>query len=230
MPVKLLHGPLRMLIKILLLEDDPLFGETLEDFLMEEGFSVERVLNPHLALDLSYAHRYDLYLFDINLPVMSGVELLESLRQSGDKTPAIFLTSHQDKAMMKEGFESGCDDYLKKPVDLDELHMRILSLMKRVKGERKQCIGKVCIDLEQKRLYIDERPVEIGLREFELLALLFHHKDKVVSKEMIFDTLWTGDEEYSDGAVRVYINRLKKLLGTESIKNIRGVGYTYESL
>lgn len=230
MPVKRLRGPLRMSIKILLLEDDPLFGETLEDFLMEEGYRVERVLNPQLALDLSFSHRYDLYLFDINLPVMSGVELLESLRQSGDKTPAIFLTSHQDKAMMKEGFESGCDDYLKKPVDLDELQLRIHSLMKRVKGERKQCINNVCIDLEQKRLYVDENQIEVGLREFELLALLFHHKDKVVSKEMIFDALWSGDEEASDGAVRVYINRLKKLVGNENIKNIRGVGYSYESL
>lgn len=218
-----------MSIKILLLEDDLLFSESLEDFLEEEGFDVVCAHNPHLALDLSYEKRFDLYLLDINLPLMSGIEFLDSLRLSGDTTPAIFLTSYQDKEVMKEGFLKGCDDYLRKPVDLEELHLRILSVMKRYKGEKKQCIKDICIDLEQKRLYKDGTDLEVTLREFELLALFFHNKDKVVTKEMIFESLWSHEEEGSDGAVRVYINRLKKILGAESIKNVRGIGYIYES-
>ncbi len=218
-----------MSIKVLLLEDDLLFCESLEDFLEEEGFDIVSAHNPHQALDLTYEQKFDLYLLDINLPLMSGIEFLDSLRQSGDLTPAIFLTSYQDKEVMKEGFLKGCDDYLRKPVDLEELHLRILSVMKRYRGESKQCIQNICIDLEQKRLYKDGIAVEVTLREFELLALFFHNKDKVVSKEMIFETLWRTEEEGSDGAVRVYINRLKKILGTESLKNIRGVGYIYES-
>jgi len=218
-----------MSIKILLLEDDLLFCESLEDFLEEEGFEVISVHNPSQALDMTYTQRFDLYLLDINLPLMSGIEFLGSLRQSGDATPAIFLTSYQDKEVMKEGFLKGCDDFLKKPVDLEELHLRILSVMKRYRGESKQCIKNICIDLEQKRLYKDSVELEVTLREFELLALLFNHKDRIVSKEMIFESLWSTDEEGSDGAVRVYINRLKKILGTESIKNVRGLGYIYES-
>jgi DNA-binding response OmpR family regulator len=161
---------------------------------------------------------------------MSGIEFLDELRQSGDNTPAIFLTSYQDKEVMKEGFLKGCDDYLKKPVDLEELHLRILSVMKRYRGERKQCIKDVCIDIEQKRLYKDGIELEVTLREFDLIALLFLNKDKVVSKEMITNALWSSDEEGSDGAIRVYINRLKKILDADSLKNIRGLGYMYESV
>ena len=218
-----------MSIKILLLEDDLLFAQSLEDFLDEEGYEVDIVHNPHQALELTFTKNFDLYLLDINLPIMSGIEFLDELRQSGDMTPAIFLTSYQDKEVMKEGFLKGCDDYLKKPVDLEELGLRILSLMKRYRGDEKQCINEICIDIEQKRVYKDGKELEVTLREFDLIALLFRNKDKVVSKEMIIDALWNSDEEGSDGAIRVYINRLKKILNSDALKNIRGLGYMYES-
>ncbi len=218
-----------MSIKILLLEDDPLFCESLEDFLDEEGFEVTSAHNPNQALELTYKGKYDLYLLDINLPIMNGLEFLDSLRQSGDDTPAIFLTSYQDKEMMKEGFLKGCDDYLKKPVDLEELHLRILSLMKRIKGSNIQCVDDLCIDIEQKRVFKENVELEVSLREFDLLALLIKNKGSVVSKETIIDTLWTHSEEGSEGAVRVYINRLKKIIGSENFINIRGVGYRYDA-
>jgi len=217
-----------MSTKILLLEDDLLFAESLEDFLDEEGFEVKMAHNPQLALELTYTEKFNLYLLDINLPIMSGIEFLDALRQSGDNTPAIFLTSYQDKEKMKEGFIKGCDDYLKKPVDLEELHLRILSVLKRVRGETKQCSGDICIDIEQKRLYKNEVEIELSIREFDLVALFLHNKEKVVTKEMLFETLWPTSQEGSDGAVRVYITRLKKILGDENLSNIRGVGYKYE--
>ncbi|PHR57563.1 MAG: hypothetical protein COA44_05880 [Arcobacter sp.] len=218
-----------MSIRILLLEDDLLFAQSLEDFLDEEGYEVILAHNPHQALDLTYTQKFDLYLLDINLPLMSGIEFLDALRQSGDLTPAIFLTSYQDKEVMKEGFLKGCDDYLKKPVDLEELGLRITSLMKRYRGDTKQCINEICIDIEQKRVYKEGVELEVSLREFDLIALLFRNKDKVVSKEMIVNALWNSDEEGSDGAIRVYINRLKKILDAQSLKNVRGLGYIYES-
>jgi len=217
-----------MSTKILLLEDDLLFAESLEDFLDEEGFTVTTAHNPQEALELTYTQKFSLYLLDINLPIMSGIEFLDSLRIGGDNTPAIFLTSYQDKAKMKEGFITGCDDYLKKPVDLEELHLRILSVLKRVRGEQKQCEDGICIDLEQKRLFKDDVELEISVKEFDLVALFLHNKNQVVTKEMIFKSLWASSEEGSDGAVRVYINRLKKILGEDKLINIRGIGYKYE--
>jgi len=217
-----------MSIKILVLEDDLLFCETLEDFLEEEGFEVKTSHNPNHALELTYEQRFDIYILDINLPIMDGIEFLESLRSSGDMTPAIFLTSFQDKETMKKAFVKGGDDYLKKPVDLEELQLRILSLLKRSRGEVKQCIENICIDLEQKILHVENVEIEVSSREFDLVALFFHNRDKVVTKDMIFNTLWNSNEEGSDGAVRVYINRIKKILGNDKFTNIRGVGYKYE--
>ncbi len=218
-----------MSIKILLLEDDLLFCESLEDFLDEEGFDVTTAHNPNQALEHTYDKKFDLYLLDINLPIMSGLEFLDSLRQSGDETPTIFLTSYQDKEVMKEGFLKGCDDYIKKPVDLEELHLRILSLMKRTRGDSIQCVDDICIDIEQKRVFKDNVELEVSLREFELLTLFIKNKGSVVSKEAIMDSLWAHSQEGSEGAVRVYINRLKKILGSEHFINVRGVGYKYES-
>ncbi len=216
-----------MSIRILLLEDDLLFCESLEDYLEEEGYGVTAVHNPQQALDLTFEEKFDLYLLDINLPIISGIEFLDELRQSGDKTPAIFITSYQDKEVMREGFLKGCDDYLKKPVDLDELSLRIGSVMKRYRGERKQCVDDVCIDLEQQRVYKGDEELEVSTREFALISLFFQNRGNIVSKEMIFETLWDSEEEGSDGAIRVYINRLKKILGTQSLKNIRGIGYRF---
>ena len=99
-------------MKILLLEDDKLFNETLEDFLEEEGFELCTALDPYTALDLAYEHKFDLYLFDVNLPYESGFDLLEKLRDAGDMTPTIFLTSRDDKNFLIEGFSRGADDYM----------------------------------------------------------------------------------------------------------------------
>ena len=100
------------MIRILVVEDDKLFNETLEDFLEEEGFSLHCVLDPYTALDFTYENNYDLYLFDVNLPYETGFKLLEKLRSSGDNTPCIFITSRNDKASLKVGFEHGGDDYV----------------------------------------------------------------------------------------------------------------------
>jgi len=108
--------------RILLLEDDKLFNETLQDFLEEEEYELEYALDPYTALDLAYEQNFDLYLFDVNLPYESGFDLLKKLRESGDSTPTIFITSRDDKESLREGFMVGADDYIKKPIDLDELY------------------------------------------------------------------------------------------------------------
>lgn len=213
-----------MKAKLLLLEDDILLGETLQDMLEEEGYVVMMCRNGQEALDATFDTAFDLYLLDINVPLINGIELLRELRGADDATPAIFLTSHRDKEMLRSGFESGGDDYVTKPFDNDELLWRIDALLRRFKGTKK-CAGALCHDEAHHCFMLEGRELELSKKEYELLALLMRHTPQIVTKEMIVETLWERDEDPSEGAVRVYINRLKQELGSEAIENIRGVGY-----
>lgn len=209
---------------ILLLEDDPLFALSLIDLLEEEGYSVAHVTNAQAALDITYKRRFELYLLDINVPIMSGTALLKELRLSKDKTPAIFVTSHTDKEKLKEGFLCGGDDYITKPFDNDELLLRIKALLVRTYGD-KECQGSLCHESDTQRFIFNGQELALSKKEYELLLLLFQNADKVVAKEQINDTLWSSSQGVSDGALRVYINRLRELLGEERIQNIRSRGY-----
>jgi len=215
-------------VKILLLEDDKLFNETLQDFLEEEGFALDCALDPYSALDLTYRNIYDLYLFDVNLPYESGFDLLSKLRQSGDTTPAIFLTSRDDKASLTEGFESGADDYMKKPIDLDELLLRISALLRRQIRNEKLTIGEYSLDMLSKTIYRDRdnETLDVTKKAVELLVLLLQSKGEVVSSEEIKNRLWAAGKNASDGSLRVYVTQLKKYF-SEHIVNVRGIGYRW---
>ena len=194
----------------------------------EEDFRVCIAYDAQKALDSCYKGKYDIYLFDVKVPFMSGFDLLKELRSSGDDTPAIFITSLKEKEELVSGFLSGADDYLKKPVDLDELLLRIKAVLKRSVGEEIVSFGEFRFDMKRKILTKDEVEVELNPKELELLALFLKNRGKTVTKEMIYETLWSPDEFISDGALRVYINNLKKVIGKEKITNIRAVGYRFE--
>ena len=216
--------------KILVLEDDELFLETLEDFLSDEGFIVQTANNGEKVIELCYENSYDLYLFDINVPIINGIDLLKELRKNNDNTATIYLTSYKDKDMLTKGFLTGCDDYLKKPVDLDELLLRIQSLLKRsgkIFSEIK-INNELTFNPETRRVLKNGEDLYIANKIIELLELFIEKKDTIITKEMIIDKLWSFSEEYSEGSIRVYINNLKKLIGKEKIKNIKGVGYKIE--
>jgi DNA-binding response OmpR family regulator len=211
---------------VLLLEDDRLFAETLADFLSEEGYDVAMSFDPYSAQEMAFERRYDLYLFDINLPFESGLELLKKLRESEDRTPTIFLTSRDDKTSLIQGFDVGGDDYLRKPIDLDELRARIEAVLRRREGKRQMALGPYTADLVAKRLYRGATEVELGARLFDLLMLLAGAHGQTVTMERILSELWPPGHEASYGALRVYITRLKKLFG-DRIENVRGVGYRF---
>jgi len=217
-----------MSAKLLLLEDDKLFNETLQDFLEEEGFAVDTALDPYTALDLTYNKTYDLYLFDVNLPYESGFDLLGKLRESQDTTPAIFLTSREDKDSLQEGFGVGADDYMKKPVDLDELLLRIEAVLRRQIRQRYVQVGNYRLETLSRTLY-DETgtALNISKKTVSLLLLLLEAKGELVSMETIKNRLWAAGQQASDGALRVYVAQLKKYF-PEAIVNVRGLGYRWE--
>ena len=216
--------------KILLLEDDELFASTVEDFLSDEGFEVDIASDGEKCLELNFEKNYDLYIFDINVPKINGLDLLESLRQSQDNTPTIFLTSYKDKDTLQTAFLNGCDDYLKKPADLDELLLRIKALLKR--NKKQFDIIKLCDNLTfnpiNKRVYENETDLNLPIKVLELMELFVENRGEIVTKEMIISKLWATNEDYSEGSIRVYINQIKKLFDKDAIINIKGVGYKIE--
>lgn len=183
-------------------------------------------MDPYSALEMSYKQIFDLYLFDANLPYENGFDLLQKLRQSGDTTPTIFLTSRADKMSLAEGFEKGADDYMKKPIDLDELLLRIQAVLRRQIRQERVLIGEYSLDTASKTLYLDGKAQDATKKAIDLLMLLMQAKGEVVSSDEIKGRLWAAGQNASDGALRVYIAQLKKYF-PENIVNVRGVGYRW---
>lgn len=217
---------------ILLLEDDSLFASSIEDFLLCEGFCVDIAKDGEEVFDFTFNKNYDLYIFDINVPKIDGLKTLEELRASSDNTPTIFLTSYRDKDTLKDAFLKGCDDYLKKPVDLDELILRIKAIFKR---ENKGFLNIVLEDnliynQNEKRVCRGNEELKLPIKVLDLLELFIENQKKIISKEMIVDRLWSKSEMHSDGSIRVYINSLKNIFLKKQnvITNIKGIGYRFE--
>jgi DNA-binding response OmpR family regulator len=216
-------------MNILILEDDTLFAESLEDFLSEANFDVTLCSDGEMALDKSYENNYDLLLLDVNVPKLNGFEVLQSIRKQNDETPAIFLTSFKDKESVLKGFDRGADDYLKKPVDLDELLSRIKALLKRTNHTHESVeIGECIYHPKEKKLICKDSELSLSKKLSELLELLLEQKNQLVTKEYICQRLWEWDKQPSEGSLRVYINELKKLIGKEMITNQKGIGYKLE--
>lgn len=213
--------------KTLLLEDNRLFAETLKDFLEDKGFDIDIVSDGEEAISKSYYNNYDIYLLDINVPRINGVEFLKMLRRSGDERPTIFITSHQDIQTLKMGYESGCDDYMKKPIDLEELLYRIEVLLGKRRAVKTTAIlsKNSFYDYKQRVVMVDGKPKKLPLKTIKLLELFLENKGQVVTKEQIINHLWSSANEYSEGSIRVYVNKLKKILNKDAIENIKGIGY-----
>ncbi len=213
--------------KILLLEDDDLFSSTLEDFLSEYSFEVDIASDGEEALELSFQNLYDLYLFDINVPKLDGIGLLQSLREQDDTIPTIFLTSYKDDATLKRCFKSGCDDFLRKPVDIEELLLRIDAVLKRVGGVRKKFeLGdKIYYNFEKRQVFDGDKPISLSLKIILLLELFIEKNNKIVHSDEIVQKLWSSSEEYSEGSIRLYISKIREIVGKEKIKNLKKIGY-----
>jgi len=220
------------MINILLLEDDELFALSLIDYLEEfSNVNITHASNSNTMLELIYENRYDLYLLDINLPDISGLDLLKEIRNATDETPTIFLTSFKDKETLKEGFENGADDFMTKPFDMDELILRINSLMKRVKKQNHIILENVEFNFDNKEVKVDGKIVKFSLKALELFELFYQNNNAIVTKEMIINRLWNASESYSEGSIRVYVNSIKKLFPDTrvfNISNIKNIGYKIE--
>ncbi len=221
-----------MKLKILLLEDDVELNDTITSFLVHEGFEVIQSYDAKDAKDKIYESSFELWLLDVKVPFQSGTDLLSELRHDGYDTPAIFITSLSSVEDVSRGFQSGGDDYIRKPFVLKELKLRIEAVIKRHYHTTEKYIhidDKYTFDPLEKQLYKNNERIKLKPKEINLLALLLQHKDHILTKEIIFDSLWSYGEEPNEGSLRTFIKILRHHLGKIRIETIKEVGYRYIS-
>jgi two-component system, OmpR family, response regulator len=170
---------------------------------------------------------YDLVLLDLNLPDGRGLDVLRELRRGGSKVPVIILTALDQIASRIEGLNSGADDYLVKPFDLSELSARVTAVARRYGGNPNPLLqlGQLEIDLARRSISVAGRPVDLTAREWAVLERLLRRPNAIIAKSEIEDSLYEFGAEIDSNAVEVYVSRLRKKLGRETIKTVRGVGY-----
>ncbi|WP_294952031.1 response regulator transcription factor [Sulfurovum sp.] len=208
-------------MKLLLLEDDQILSETLEDFLLRAGYEVDLALSEEEAEELTFARKYDLYLFDINLPTGNGLDFLRALRHAEDETPTIFITALTDMNSMARGFELDAIDYIKKPFEPEELLIRLKAKFK----DDLLYYDDIQYDPKNNILRKAGEVVHIGKVPCRVFVTLLKHRGNVVTQEILFECL----EHPSGNALRVAINKVKQKLDIE-ITNIRGEGYMLEAV
>ena len=219
-------------MKVLLLEDDLALNDLLDEHLSDKGYDVTSATNGQEALEYLIDDVFDLALLDINTPIMTGIEVLKTIREDyKNQTPAIVLTAYQDTKHLKESFESGVDDYIKKPFDLEELDQRILKLCKHFMIEQSDEItisSSIKFIPESCQLEILGNKKNIAQKERDILKYFCKHKNRVISSEELLQNIWAYEEMPTDATIRVYIKNLRELLGKERIQTVRGIGYKFE--
>lgn len=217
--------------RILLLEDDVSLSEIVEEYLSEQGYELSVCDNAKDALDLAYEKNFDLWILDVKVPMGDGFSLLKELRSCNKLTPAIFMTSLNTTEDLKQGFDVGCDDYIRKPFELAELAIRVKSLLKRSfshKNDDFEDLGNgIVFDIKTSVLYKNDTIIPLPSKEIKLLSLLLQNKNEFLSSNRIFEELWEYGEEPSELSLRAYMKNLRKIFGKDKIINQRGRGYCY---
>ncbi len=215
---------------VLLLEDDIQLSDTIKEFLTFEGYKVLCAYDGLQAQDLAYEKHIDLMLLDVKVPHLNGFEFLKTIRSEGGNTPAVFITSLNSVKDVTQGFDSGCDDYIRKPFALKELLVRVESLLKRTYGTYDEKIdlgNSLHFDTKSLLLTRENKRVSLKTKELKLLALFLQYPDELLEYEKIFEALWEYDEEPSAGSLRTYIKILRAAIGKEKIETIKNIGYRF---
>lgn len=217
-------------MRILLIEDEPVLGDAVATHLKRSNHAVDWVQRLDDAEAALRAVDYGLILLDLHLPDGRGLDLLRKLRQTGDRTPVIILTARDQIRDRIEGLNAGADDYMVKPFDLDELVARILAVQRRSAAKASSAIqaGSVLIDQVDRKAWYHGREVQLTAREWALLECLAQRVGATLSKAQLEETLYAFGSEIESNAVEVYVSRLRKKLGANVIRTIRGLGYRLE--
>ncbi|WP_374340962.1 response regulator [Azonexus sp.] len=215
-------------MRILLVEDDPQLGDGLTVGLRQSGFAVDWVRDGHAADLALLAESFDLVVLDLGLPKLGGMDVLNRARARGQDMPVLVLTARDATGDKVAGLDAGADDYLVKPIDLDELAARIRALTRRSAGRAAPLLthGELTLDPAAHVVTRAGLPVELSTREFSLLQLLLENAGRVLTRSQLEQSLYGWRDEPDSNALEVHIHHLRKKLGSELIRTLRGVGYT----
>ena len=214
-------------MRLLLVEDDAMIGTSVQNGLRQDGYSVDWVRDG-AAAELAIANGvYELVVLDLGLPRKTGLDLLAGLRRKGVVLPVLIITARDSVADRVKGLDAGADDYLVKPFDLDELSARIRALLRRHGGRAAPVIenGSLTLNPATHEVTLDGAPVTLSAREFALLRVLLEQPGVPLSRARLEESLYGWDEEVESNTIEVYIHALRRKLGAQWIRNVRGVGY-----
>ncbi|MDA8329080.1 MAG: response regulator [Betaproteobacteria bacterium] len=214
-------------MRLLLVEDDPMIGESMHEALTGENYAVDWVRDGRSA-ELALGNGvYDLLLLDLGLPKKQGLQVLSEYRQRGGMLPVLIITARDATVDRVAGLDTGADDYLVKPFDLDELFARVRALLRRHAGRAQPVIvsGELTLNPASHEVFLGGKLLSLSAREFALLYALLDPPGRVLSLAELEEKLYGWDREIDSNTVEVYIHHLRKKLGTDFIRNVRGVGY-----
>ena len=214
-------------MRILLVEDDALLGDGVCAGLRRDDNSVDWVKNGETALTAIAQTQYDCVILDIGLPKMSGLDVLQHVRESNNAVPVLILTAQDDISDRVNGLDAGADDYLVKPFEFAELCARLRALTRRTRGKASETIQykNISINTTAHTVEYDNKPVELSLREYTLLIEMITNQGRVLSRHHLEQKLYSWGDEIESNTIEVYIHHLRKKLYTDLIKTVRGIGY-----
>lgn len=218
-------------MKILLLEDDVILNELIEEFLCSLQHDVVCEYDGLEAIDTIYNNHFDLLLLDVGVPSLSGFELLETLRDAKINVPAVFITSLSSLESLQEGFDLGCDDYIKKPFELKELELRINNIKRINKIDTNDIIqisNNIKYDFDNKMIIKDNNKITLANKEGQILAFFLKNKNRIISVDELCNNIWEYETTPSIATVRTYIKNLRKMLDSNMIVTVKGLGYKFE--
>jgi DNA-binding response OmpR family regulator len=214
-------------MRILLAEDDPLLGDGLRAGLRQRGFQVDWVRDGAAAEREMRAEPYAAAVLDLGLPRIDGIDVLRAVRAAGRTLPVLVLTARDAVDDRVRGLDGGADDYVIKPIDLDELAARLRALVRRVHGQAQGAlrVQDLVLDVATRRVSCDGQDIALPLREFDLLQLLMLNAGRVMSRAQLEQHLYGWGQEVDSNAIEVHVHHLRRKLGAGRIQTVRGVGY-----
>ncbi|AQX26958.1 response regulator transcription factor [Bartonella sp. Raccoon60] len=219
-------------MRILIVEDDRDLSHQLAKAIKDAGYVFDSAFNGEYAYFLGSTESYDAVILDIGLPDMDGIQVVKKWRKEGYSMPVLMLTVRDRWSDKVRGIDAGADDYVVKPFHLEEVMARLRALIRRSTGHATNTLscGEVLLDTKTSRVFIDGQLIKLTSYEFRLLSYLMHHSDKVVSKTELIEHLYDQDFDKDSNTIEVFVRRLRKKLGVDSIETVRGLGYRIKML